>query len=109
MINDNIGNRRAEWVFVYKGKDLLPYARKKLAHHKSEEASLRQRLAELIRDPASFHDDTSLQQLKRDVDRHAGLREQFEVYCHEFERTPSLEFRLGLADVVYFGLLESPA
>jgi hypothetical protein len=108
MINDNLGNRRGEWTFAYKAKDLLPYAERKLAHHKAEEASLRQRLAEMIRDPASFHDDVGLQQLKRDVDRHAGLREQFEVYCHEFARTPGNEFRLGLADVVYFGMLEGP-
>jgi hypothetical protein len=109
MINDNLGNRRGEWLFVYKAKDLLPYAQRKLAHHQAEEASLRQKLSALIRDPASFHDDAGLQQLKRDVDRHAGLREQFEVYCHEFTRVPTTDFRLGLADVVFFGLIEGPA
>ena len=68
--------------------------------------ALRQRMAAMIQDPATFHDDANLQQVKRDIDRHSGLREQFQVYCHEFSRTPNLEFRLGLADVVYFGLAE---
>lgn len=107
MLNDNIGVKRTEWAFVYKGADLLPFAQRKLAHHQAEETALRQRMSEMIKDPATFHDDMSLQQVKRDIDRHSALREQFQVYCHEFARTPQLDFRLGLADVVFFGLLEA--
>ncbi len=106
MYNESVGNRRGEWGFNYKGKDLLPFARRKLAQHQAEETQLRRRMAVMIQDPATFHDDGNLQQVKRDIDRHGGLREQFQVYCHEFERTPNIEFRLGLADVVFFGLLE---
>ncbi len=108
MYNDNVGIKRNEWLFVYKGRELLAFARRKLAHHQAEESALRQKMATMIQDPATFHDDANLQQVKRDIDRHSGLREQFQVYCHEFARTPSLEFRLGLADVVYFGLAEGP-
>lgn len=63
-------------------------------------------MAVMIQDPQTFHDDAKLQQVKRDIDRHGGLREQFQVYCHEFARTADQEFKLGLADIVFFGLLE---
>jgi hypothetical protein len=106
MYNDHTGTKRHEWGFNYKGKDLLPYARRKLAGHQEQETELRQRMAKLIQDPSTFHNDGVLQQVKKDIDTHSGLREQFQVYCHEFTRTPNLEFRLGLSDVVFFGLLE---
>jgi hypothetical protein len=106
MYNEHTGIKRTEWGYNYKGKDLLPYAKRKLDRHQAEETALRQRMATLIQDPATFHNDSVLQQVKHDIDTHSGLREQFQVYCHEFARTPSLEFRLGLADVVFFGLLE---
>jgi hypothetical protein len=97
-------NERSGWKFAYKGEDLLPFARRRLAEHQAVEAKLREKLACRIKDPTSFHDDTKLQQLKQDVDRHAVLREQFEVYCHEFARTPRKEFTLRLSDVVFFGI-----
>ncbi|MFO0661736.1 MAG: hypothetical protein U0165_18165 [Polyangiaceae bacterium] len=106
MLNENVSQRRQEWGFNYKGKELLPYAERKLNHHQAEERQLRATMAVMIQDPATFHDDQKLQQVKRDIDRHSALREQFQVYCHEFARTPNLEFRLGLSDVIFFGLLE---
>ncbi|MEJ7599370.1 MAG: hypothetical protein WKG01_15795 [Kofleriaceae bacterium] len=106
MLNDNILNKRNEWTFAYKARHLLPYAERKLAVHQAEETSLRKKLATSIQDPASFNNDSLLQQLKRDVDRHAVLREQFQVYCHEFVRLPEQEYRLGLSDIVFFGFLE---
>lgn len=109
MVNELTGNRRQEWAFTYKAKDLLPYAHKKLYEFQTEETAARRKMSEMIQDPATFHNDAGLQNLKRDIDRAAGLREQFQVYCHEFERTPNLEFKLGLADVVFFGLLEASA
>ncbi len=109
MYNDNVGAKRNEWAFLYKGKELLAHARRKLAEHQAEETALRQQMSKLIQDPSTFHNDAALQQLKRDIDRHSGLREQFQVYCHEFERTPGVDFRLGLSDVVFFGLLEGGA
>jgi hypothetical protein len=105
MMNEqSYQTERSGWKFVYKGEDLLPFARRRLAEHQAVEAQLRDKLAKMIREPASFHDDARLQQLKLDVDRHAGLREQFEVYCHEFARTPKKEFSLKLSDVVFFGI-----
>ncbi len=106
MYNDNQGNRRIEWSFVYKAKVLLPYADRKREALQAEETAARKQLATMIQDPATFHNDNALQNLKREIDRLAGLREQFQVYCHEFKRTPELDFKLGLADVVFFGLLE---
>lgn len=106
MINENTNNRRNEWSFAYKAKVLLPYAQRKLSTFQTEETGLRKRMADLIQDPANFHNDSLLQQVKRDIDRISGLREQFEVYVHEFLRLPEQEYRLGLSDVVFFGLLE---
>lgn len=104
MNEDNYNNERNQWKFTYKAKELLPHAEKRRNEHQQVETRLRSELAALIKDPASFHDDQRLQQLKRDVDRHAGLREQFDVYCHEFARTPNKEFNLKLSDVVFFSL-----
>lgn len=104
MNEDSYQNERSQWKFTYKAKELLPFAQRRLNEHRTVEAQLRQKLAALIQDPASFHDDARLQQLKKDVDRHSALREQFEVYCHEFARTPQKEFSLKLSDVVFFGL-----
>jgi hypothetical protein len=104
MNEESYQNERSAWKFAYKAEELLPFARRRLAEHQAVEAQLREKLAKLIRDPASFHDDVKLQQLKRDVDRHSALREQFEVYCSEFARTPKKEFNLKLSDVVFFGL-----
>jgi hypothetical protein len=109
MLNENLVTKRHDWTFPYKAKMILPLAKKKLAAHQGHETTLRKKLAQQIQDPASFHDDGALQQLKRDIDRHAALREQFQVYCHEFERLPEQEYRLGLSDIVFFGFLEDAA
>ena len=108
MINENTNNRRNNWSFPYKARMLLPHAQRQLEAFRAEESALRKRMAELIQDPAMFHNDALLQQVKRDIDRAAGLREQFEVYVHEFVRLPEHEYHLGLSDVVFFGLLEAP-
>ena len=107
MQNENLVIKRHDWSFPYKGKMLLPYAERKLGEHQTEETALRKKMAIAIQDPAMFHNDTALQQLKRDIDRHAGLREQFQVYCHEFKRLPEQEYRLGISDIVFFGFLEA--
>lgn len=108
MQNENLQNKRHEWTFPYKARHLLPYARRKLAEHQTEETALRKKMAAMIQDPATFHNDAALQQVKRDIDRYSALREQFQVYCHEFVRLPEQEYRLGLSDIVFFGLLEGP-
>ena len=106
MQNDNLVTKRHEWTFPYKAKFLLPLAERKLASHQAEETVLRKKMAHLIQDPAMFHNDAALQQIKRDIARHSALREQFQVYCHEFKRLPEQEYRLGLSDIVFFGFLE---
>jgi hypothetical protein len=106
MLNENLVTKRHDWSFPYKGKMVLPYARRKLDENQTAETALRKKLAIAIQDPATFHNDAMLQQLKRDIDRHAALREQFQVYCREFERLPEQEYRLGLSDIVFFGFLE---
>lgn len=106
MYNEQVNNRRQEWTFPYKARIILPYARRKLAEHQQQETKLRKQMAEMIQDPATFHNDSALQQVKKDIDRHSMLREQFEVYCHEFTRLPEQDYRLGLSDVVFFGMLE---
>lgn len=102
MLNENYDTERSSWKFTYKAKELLPFAKTRLQEHQNEETTLRKKLASLIQDPSSFYDDSKIQQLKAEVDRHSGLREQFEVYCHEFTRTPNKEFNLKLSDIVFF-------
>jgi hypothetical protein len=106
MHNENLVTKRHDWSFPYKAKMLMPYAQRKLATHQAEETAMRKKLSEMIQDPATFHNDTALQNLKRDIDRHSALREQFQVYVHEFARLPEQEYRLGLSDIVFFGFLE---
>jgi hypothetical protein len=103
MVNESGQNERSTWKFCYKGEDLLPSARRRLAEHQAVEAQLRDKLARMVKDPASFHtehqaveaqlrdklaqavkdptsfhDDTRLQQLRQDVDRHNALRKQLD-------------------------------
>jgi hypothetical protein len=106
VFNENLHQKRGEWTFPYKARELLVYARRRLELHQGEETSLRAKMAVMIQDPATFHNDSALQQLKKDIDRHSALREQFQVYCHEFNRLSDMEFKLSLADVVFFGMLE---
>jgi len=106
MYNEQGTQRRSEWKFPYKARLLRPYALRKLAHHQAEETALREKMAVMIKDPATFHNDAALQQVKQGIDRHSALREQFEVYCHEFQRLPESEYHLALGDVVFFGILE---
>src|SRR5688572_14812805 len=108
MLNDNLVTKRHDWSFPYKAKMILPFAQRKLGAHQAEETTLRKKLAEAIQDPAMFNNDSVLQQLKRDIDRHSALREQFQVYVFEFTRLPEQEYRLGLSDIVFFGFLEAP-
>jgi hypothetical protein len=103
MYNERDGERW-NWKYTYRGEDLLPYARRRLGEHQAVEAQLRDRLAHMVKDLASFHDDVKLQQLKQDVDRHSLLREQFEVFTHEFARRPKEQYVLKLGDVVFFGI-----
>ena len=102
MLNENYDTERSSWKFTYKAKEILPFAKIRLMEHQNEETNLRKQLAGLIQDPSSFYDDSKIQQLKAEVDRHSLLREQFEVYCHEFARTPNKEFNLKLSDIVFF-------
>ena len=103
MLNEQYGgSERLQWKFTYKGKQLLPYGQRRLAQLRADEAQLRERLAGLVKDPASFHDDTRLQRLKAEVDGCSAVREQFEVYCHEFRRAPDKDFVLKLGDLVFF-------
>src|SRR5262245_25602181 len=66
MHNESSPNERWGWKFTYKGEELLPFARRRLAQHQAKESELRENLSRMIKDPASFHDDAKLQQLKRD-------------------------------------------
>jgi hypothetical protein len=106
MFNENLHGKRNEWTFSYRADELLVYARRRLDQHQTSETDARAEFARMIQDPATFHRDDVLQQVKRDIDRYSALREQFQVYCHEFARKPTAEFRLALSDVVFFGIIE---
>jgi hypothetical protein len=110
MFNEQrLGGKRHEWIYKYKGKDLLPHAQRQLAEYRAQEAAARKKMAQMIQDPNVFHNDASVQQIKQDIERYGGLREQLQVYCHEFHRNPSAEFNLLLGDVIFFGLFAEEA
>lgn len=103
MYNDDRGTKREGWVYPYKGSDLLPFARRKLAEHRDAERAAREYVSEKIRDAGN--NDDGIEKARRDIAVHGNTREQCQVFAHEFERNPDREFTLSLGDVVFFGIV----
>ena len=104
MFNDNVQPRRLDWEYIYSGKHMLPYAQKLLSYHAAKEMAAREKTAELLRDVSVSQNDSRFTELKRDITNHGTLKEQCEVFVHEFSRFPEKMFILGLGDVTFFGL-----
>lgn len=104
MFNDNVQPRRLEWEYEYSGSQLLPHAQELLHLHTTKEREAREKTADLLRDVTVSQNDTRFAELKREITSHGTLKEQCEVFVHEFERYPGRVFSLGLGDVTFFGL-----
>lgn len=106
MYNEYRNHKREAWLYQYLGKDLLPYARKKLNAVRDEEHRCRERASCMLRDVTVSGSDAELNKLRERVNQLATEAEQCVVFEHEFARQPDREYNLALADVVYFGLTE---
>lgn len=104
MFNDNVRPERQEWQYEYTGAALLPYAKAARLHHTAKEKEARDKTADLLRDTSVSQNDSRFADLKKDISTHGTLKEQFEVFAHEFARDPARTFKLGLGDVTFFDL-----
>lgn len=106
MYNDNVSPDRLEWKYSYKASQLLEPAKKLLKFHTNKELEARNKTADLLRDTSVNQNDPRFNELKRDIATHGSLKEQCQVFVHEFSRNLDREYSLGLGDVTFFGLSE---
>lgn len=106
MYSDNLGAQRTQWTYIYSGEQLLPYAQKLYKLYYLQEEQARQRMAGFMRDMTVNQNDTKVQETKRDIEKYGQLKEQCEVFQHEFQRNMQHLYELGLGDVTFFGLTQ---
>jgi hypothetical protein len=104
MYVDSVCARRTEWEYEYTASALLAQARLLLAKHTRLEREARLKSADLLRDVNVNQNDPRFNELKRDITTHGTLKEQCEVFVHEFMRNPDQVYKLGLGDVSFFEL-----
>jgi hypothetical protein len=104
LFNDHQGPKRLEWTYKYTGKELLPYASKLYEDFRNKEIEARNRMADFMRDINVSNSDRRVEEVKREITNYGTLKEQCEVFKHEFARNPNQEYRLGLGDVTFFGV-----
>jgi hypothetical protein len=104
MFNDNVGPRRTDWTYKYLGKDLIEPAVKLFREFQSKEEAARNKMADFMKDMNVSQNDRRIEETKRDIATFGSLKEQCEVFKHEFKRNPEKEYELGLGDVTFFGL-----
>lgn len=108
MYVDSVAARRTEWEYEYQADELLAQAKMLLARHTAKELEARNKTADLLRDVNVNQNDARFNELKRDISTHGTLKEQCEVFVHEFARNPGLVYKLGLGDVSFFELPGKP-
>ncbi len=104
MFNDHVSPQREQWKYDYTAKEILPNAQRLLKHHGNEDMAARKKTASLMVDSGVSQNDPRFVELKRAITTHGTLKEQLEVFVHEFERNPSRFYQLGLGDVTFFEL-----
>ena len=104
MFNDNVGPKRLDWEYTYKGRDLLAKAELLRERFAAKELEARNKTADLLRDVNVSQSDSRFTDLKREVATNGSLKEQCDVFVHQFRREPDREFSLGLGDVTFFEL-----
>lgn len=104
MYVDSVAARRTEWEYEYPASALLAQARLLLKRHSAKELEARNKTADLLRDVNVNQNDPRFNELKRDITNHGTLKEQCEVFVHEFMRNPDQVYKLGLGDVSFFEL-----
>jgi hypothetical protein len=104
LFNDNVSPKRLEWEYLYTGKELLEKAKMLRDRHAAKEIEARNKTADLLRDASVSQNDSRFGELKREITTHGTLKEQCEVFVHEFSREPERPYLLGLGDVTFFEL-----
>lgn len=99
---------RSGWKYTYTGKDLLPYAKKRLAEYYAAESEARTTMSKLITDMKRTQDDPEIAKCRQAIESNGSQREELMVFVHEFNRLPDREYFLALGDVVFFGMLATP-
>ena len=107
LYNDTVNEGRTSWTYKYFGTELLEAATHLYNEYLSKETEARAKMAEYMRDMDVSSTDRRIEDLKRDITNLGKLKEQCEVYKHEFSRRPTVEYELGLGDVTFFGLFEA--
>lgn len=104
MFNDNVSPKRMEWEYTYTGRELLPKALMLRDRFAAKELDARNKTADLLRDVNVNQNDSRFSELKREITSNGTLKEQCEVFVHQFSREMDREFTLGLGDVTFFEL-----
>lgn len=106
LYNDSVYPQRESWSYTYRAEDLLEAAKSLFKMHSEQEIVARNKMADLLKDVSVKESDSRFNELKRDIATHGKLKEQCQVFVHEFTRTPNKEIELGLGDVTFFGLAD---
>lgn len=106
MFNDNQSANRLHWTYKYTGKELLTSAANLYARFYVKEEEARNKMAEYMKDMSISNTDRKVEEIKRDIVSFGTLKEQCEVFQHEFSRNPDKEYDLGLGDVTFFELAQ---
>ncbi len=106
MFNDNQSANRLHWTYKYFGKELFLSAKNLHNRYLLKEAEARNKMAEYMKDMTISNSDRRVEEAKRDIVSFGTLKEQCEVFQHEFWRNPDKEYELGLGDVTFFELAQ---
>src|SRR5688572_18981015 len=96
--NDYRHTSREGRKYVYAGRELLPYAERKLEKVTAAEAEARRKMAARLTNPNVKANSTINETLRGQISNFGSQREQCLVWVHEFKRGPDKEFELSLGD-----------
>jgi hypothetical protein len=99
---------RESWKFEYSGTDLKPYAEKTLNKQETIVADCREKIKAILNDPNGNAVGKKKQRLEERMAKAADRVEQCLVWVHECNRKPERTYNLGISDVVFFGMVNTP-
>ncbi len=109
MYNDFHDTSRSRWRFTYTAQQLLRYAEKRLTALNKIEEVLRKKIAEAMGNKNISVTGDRVKKLETEISKVATQAEQFDVYVYEFKRVPDKEYQFSVSDVVFFGIIGTPA
>lgn len=107
MYHEFRNTSRSGWKYNYKGSELLPFAKKRLAEYYEAEKTARNSMSKLITDLNRHQDDPDIAKCRAAIESNGTQREELMVLVHEFGRLPDREYNLSLGDVVFFGMMKT--